>query len=73
MKQCVEGFELSVSRPRVIFKEDDKGNKLEPFEDATIDVDEEYSSSVIDSMNKRKAEMLDMRSCLLYTSDAADE
>ena len=47
-----EGFELSVSRPRVIFKEDDKGNKLEPFEDATIDVDEEYSSSVIDSMNK---------------------
>ena len=57
-----EGFELSVSRPRVIFKEDDKGNKLEPFEDATIDVDEEYSSSVIDSMNKRKAEMLDMRS-----------
>ena len=37
-----EGFELSVSRPRVIFKEDDKGNKLEPFEDATIDVDEEY-------------------------------
>ena len=57
-----EGFELSVSRPRVIFKEDDQGNKLEPFEDATIDVDEEYSSSVIDSMNKRKAEMLDMRS-----------
>ncbi|MDC0044337.1 translational GTPase TypA [Pelagibacteraceae bacterium] len=57
-----EGFELSVSRPRVIFKEDDKGNKLEPFEDATIDVDEEYASSVIDSMNKRKAEMLDMRS-----------
>ena len=57
-----EGFELSVSRPRVIFKEDEKGNKLEPFEDATIDVDEEYSSSVINSMNKRKAEMLDMRS-----------
>ena len=56
-----EGFELSVSRPRVIFKEDEQGNKLEPFEDCTIDVDEEYSSSVIDSMNKRKAEMLDMR------------
>ena len=56
-----EGFELSVSRPRVIFKEDEQGNKLEPFEDCTIDVDEEYSSSVIDSMNKRKGEMLDMR------------
>ncbi len=57
-----EGFEMSVSRPRVIFKLDDQGNKLEPLEEVTIDVDEEYSSSVIDSMNKRKGEMLDMRS-----------
>ena len=57
-----EGFEMSVSRPRVIFKLDDKNNKLEPLEEVTIDVDEEYASSVIDSMNKRKGEMLDMRS-----------
>ncbi|MDC0192412.1 translational GTPase TypA [Alphaproteobacteria bacterium] len=57
-----EGFEMSVSRPRVIYKEDDQGNKLEPMEDVTIDVDEKFSSSVIDSMNKRKAEMLDMKS-----------
>ena len=57
-----EGFEMSVSRPRVIFKLDDQGNKLEPLEEVTIDVDEEYASSVIDSMNKRKGEMLDMRS-----------
>ena len=56
-----EGFEMSVSRPRVIYKEDDQGNKLEPIEDVTIDVDEEFSSSVIDSMNKRKAEMVDMK------------
>ena len=56
-----EGFEMSVSRPRVIYKEDAQGNKLEPMEDVTIDVDEEFSSSVIDSMNKRKAEMLDMK------------
>ncbi len=56
-----EGFEMSVSRPRVIYKEDDNGNKLEPMEDVTIDVDEEFSSSVIDSMNKRKAEMLNMK------------
>ena len=56
-----EGFEMSVSRPRVIYKEDDQGNKLEPMEDVTIDVDEEFSSAVIDSMNKRKAEMLDMK------------
>ena len=56
-----EGFEMSVSRPRVIYKLDSSGNKLEPVEEVTIDVDEEYSSSVIDSMNKRKGEMLDMR------------
>ena len=56
-----EGYEMSVSRPRVIYKTDDDGNKLEPLEEVTIDVDEEYSSSVIDSMNKRKGEMLDMR------------
>ena len=56
-----EGFEMSVSRPRVIYKEDDQGNKLEPMEDVTIDVDEEFSSTVIDSMNKRKAEMIDMK------------
>jgi GTP-binding protein len=56
-----EGFEMSVSRPRVIYKSDNNGNKLEPIEEVTIDVDEEYASSVIDSMNKRKSEMLDMR------------
>ncbi|MDC3075579.1 translational GTPase TypA [Pelagibacteraceae bacterium] len=56
-----EGFEMSVSRPRVIFKNDPEGNQLEPVEEVTIDVDEEYSSSVIDSMNKRKSDMIDMR------------
>ena len=57
-----EGFELSVSRPRVIYKNDESGNILEPMEEVIVDVDEEYSSTVIDSMNKRKGEMLDMRS-----------
>ena len=57
-----EGFELSVSRPRVLYKNDESGNKLEPMEEVTVDVDEEYASSVIDSMNKRKGEMIDMRS-----------
>ncbi len=56
-----EGFELTVSRPRVLFQEED-GQKLEPIEEVTIDVDEEYSSNVVDKMNRRKAEMLDMRS-----------
>tara|TARA_B100000282_G_scaffold296056_1_gene276891 strand:- start:821 stop:2644 length:1824 start_codon:yes stop_codon:yes gene_type:complete len=56
-----EGFEMTVSRPKVVFKEEN-GEKLEPIEEVIIDVDEEYSSGVVDSMNRRKAEMTDMRS-----------
>ena len=55
-----EGFELTVSRPRVIFKTDANGNKTEPMEEITIDLDAEFSSKIIDSMNKRKAEMINM-------------
>jgi GTP-binding protein len=55
-----EGFELSVSRPKVLYKEEN-GQKLEPIEEVTIDVDEEFASTVIDSMNQRKGEMVDMR------------
>ncbi len=55
-----EGFELTVSRPKVLFRTEN-GEKLEPYEEVTIDVDEEFSSTVIDSMNQRKAEMMDMR------------
>ncbi|MBI1259130.1 MAG: translational GTPase TypA, partial [Chloroflexi bacterium] len=56
-----EGFEMTVSRPRVLFKEEG-GQRLEPIEEVTIDVDEEYASTVIDKMNRRKADMIDMRS-----------
>ena len=56
-----EGFELIVSRPRVLYKKDDKGNRLEPIEEVIIDVDEEYVSAVVDGMNQRKGSMLDMR------------
>jgi GTP-binding protein len=56
-----EGFELTIGRPRVLFKEDANGKRTEPIEEVIIDVDEEYSSSVIDGMNKRKAEMLSMK------------
>ena len=56
-----EGFELTVSRPKVLYQEEN-GQKLEPIEEVIIDVDEEYSSSVVDSMNRRKGEMQDMRS-----------
>ena len=56
-----EGFELGISRPRVLFHQDEKGNRTEPYETVVIDVDEEYSGTVIDKMAIRKAEMTDMR------------
>lgn len=56
-----EGYELSVSRPRVLFKKDDKGNTLEPIERVIIDVDSEFSGIVIEKMNNRKGIMEDMR------------
>ena len=56
-----EGFELTVSRPHVVYKIDKSEKKLEPIEEVIIDVDDEYASTVIDSMNRRKAEMLDMK------------
>ena len=54
-----EGYELQVSKPEVIIKEVD-GVKCEPFERVQIDVPQEYSGSVIESLGERKGEMLDM-------------
>lgn len=56
-----EGFELSISRPHVLFQLDENGKKLEPIEEAVIDVDDEYVGSVVESMSKRKADMIEMR------------
>lgn len=57
-----EGFELSISRPRVLYKEDpDTGEKLEPMEEVQIDIDSEFVGNVVESMNTRKAQMKDMR------------
>lgn len=57
-----EGFELSVSRPRVLFKEDPTtGEKLEPIEEVVIDVDEEHTGVVVEKISLRKGEMIDMR------------
>jgi GTP-binding protein len=56
-----EGFELGISRPRVLFREDENGAKTEPYETVIIDVDEEHSGTVVEKMNLRKAEMTDMR------------
>lgn len=55
-----EGYELSVSTPRVLFKEDANGMKLEPVERLVIDVPEECVGSVMEKMGTRKAEMLEM-------------
>ena len=57
-----EGFEMTVSRPRVLYKKADERTRLEPIEEVTIDVDEDYASAVVDSLNRRKGEMVDMRS-----------
>ncbi|MCA0927041.1 translational GTPase TypA [Ruegeria profundi] len=56
-----EGFELSISRPQVLFREED-GQRLEPIEEVTIDVDDEYSGSVIEKITgARKGELVEMR------------
>lgn len=57
-----EGYEFSVSKAEVLFKEDEKGNKLEPMERALIDVPEEFTGIVIEKLGQRKGEMVDMRS-----------
>lgn len=55
-----EGYEFQVSKPEVMFKTDESGKKLEPMELATIDVEQEYSGSVIEKLGRRKGEMIDM-------------
>ena len=56
-----EGFELSISRPQVIMREED-GQRMEPIEEATIDVDDEYSGAVIEKLTgARKGELVEMR------------
>jgi GTP-binding protein len=57
-----EGFELSVSRPKVLFQRDPAGGEItEPIEEVVIDVDEEHSGIVVQKMSERKAELIEMR------------
>ncbi len=57
-----EGFELAVSRPRVVMHKDEAtGQMLEPIEEVVIDVDEEHSGVVVQKMSERKAEMVELR------------
>jgi GTP-binding protein len=55
-----EGFELSISRPRVLFRDGPNGRE-EPYETVVIDVDDEFSGTVVEKMAQRKGEMTDMR------------
>jgi GTP-binding protein len=56
-----EGFELSISRPRVLFQTGENGERLEPIEEVTIDVDDPYTGVVIEKISLRKGELQDMR------------
>ncbi|MDQ4061885.1 MAG: translational GTPase TypA, partial [Pseudomonadota bacterium] len=57
-----EGFELGVSRPRVVMKRDEAtGQYLEPIEEVTIDVDEEFSGVVVQKLSERRADLVEMR------------
>ncbi|SMH58816.1 translational GTPase TypA [Azospirillum agricola] len=57
-----EGYELAISRPRVLFKTDPlNGQRLEPIEEVVVDVDEEFSGTVVQKMAERKADLIEMR------------
>jgi GTP-binding protein len=56
-----EGFELGVSRPKVVVTHDGAGQLLEPIEEVVIDVDEEHAGVVVQKMSERKGEMIEMR------------
>lgn len=56
-----EGFELTVGRPRVLMQEDEQGNRIEPVEEAVIDVDEEYSGAVVEKLSQRRADLVEMK------------
>jgi len=56
-----EGFEMTVSPPKVLYQKSEVGKKLEPIEEITMDLDEEFSSKVIDSMNRRKGKLIDLK------------
>ena len=55
-----EGFEMTVSPPKVLIKKGNEGEKLEPYEEVTMDIDEQFSK-IIDSMNRRKGKMIELK------------
>ncbi len=55
-----EGFELSISRPRVLMKKDENGKLLEPVEEVVVDVDDEFSGAVVEKLGRRRGELVEM-------------
>ncbi len=56
-----EGFELSISRPRVLFRNDPEKGRLEPIEEVVVDVDEEFAGAVVEKLGQRRGELTDLR------------
>jgi GTP-binding protein len=56
-----EGFELGISRPRVLFREGPNGNREEPYEQVVVDVDDEFASTVVSKIQKRKGDLIEQR------------
>src|SRR3546814_14926968 len=56
-----EGFELGISRPRVLYREDESGARTEPYETVAIAVDDEHSGTVVEKMQLRKAQLTAIR------------
>ncbi|MDP4919399.1 MAG: translational GTPase TypA [Burkholderiaceae bacterium] len=55
-----EGYELAVSRPKVVYRQDANGERLEPFETLTVDVEQEHQGPVMENLGLRKGDLLDM-------------
>jgi GTP-binding protein len=56
-----EGFELTIGKPRVVFREGENGDRLEPIEEVVIDVDDEFTGAVIEKLSERKGDMQEMK------------
>ncbi len=56
-----EGFEMTIGRPRVLMLEDENGEKIEPIEEAVIDVDDEFSGPVVQKLSERRANLVEMK------------
>ncbi|MDR1425908.1 MAG: translational GTPase TypA [Rickettsiales bacterium] len=58
-----EGYEMAVGKPKVLFRTDENGNKLEPIEEVVIDIDEKFSGPVVDKLSRRRGELEEMKPC----------